>query len=115
MNTLLLAAALIIGTITLYYFIKVLLYIAAYLLIIFISALPLFFLFGGIFRGLEIGYPLGSVPIYLLFFIGAVVWVVWIRSNTFKKIYEKVRPKLKADDIYKIDITKLNKPPQEKK
>ncbi|NIA31727.1 MAG: hypothetical protein GWP06_17685 [Actinobacteria bacterium] len=115
MNTLSLAAALIIGTITLFYFIKVLLYVLAYLLVIIISALPLLFLLGGIFYGLRIGYPLGSVPIYLLFFSGAGVWVLWLRSSTFKKVYEKIRPKLKVDDIYKIDITKLNKPPQEKK
>ena len=115
MNALSLAAALIIGTVVLYYFFKTLVYILAYLLIIFIASLPFLLLYKAVKVGIEKGISMGSGIIYLSFFVSVGVWVLWLRSGIFKMIYEKIRPKQKVDDIYKIDITKLNKPPAEKK
>lgn len=115
MNTLSLAAALIVGTVFLYCFFKALFYILAYLAVIVIASVPLMFLLIGVAIGLRMNSPMGSVIIYVSFFLGAGFFILWIRSKTFKKVYEKLLPKRPADDIYKIDLTKLNKPPQEKK
>ncbi len=115
MNTLSLAAALVIGTVLLYCLFRALFYILAYLVVTVIASLPLLLLLSGVGIGLRMGPPMGSIVIYLSFFAGVGIWILWLRSKTFKKVYEKILPKRLPDDIYKIDITKLNKPPQEKK